>query len=240
MLFNWLRFNSGLCSNNVHDQNHFNYLIPTAAFVSFILDYINHLTIRLILTGLMVLIELWLTRTQASYGSGVFAQLGWRTCRVLTSCNTLEEIAFLSPSSGTVRPALALDLIPGTVRILKCHAFAATIGRLKYSHVTSLAYIHLQLDILLLSHLCSRRDCTSPSDMTTRRPSCRPFLTTLIPLTGTCTGKTWISSTTTGLTPFRVSAERPFTALIILPLSVKIKYIVDERRLQVKFNQIIK
>jgi hypothetical protein len=124
----------------------------------------------------MVLIELWLTRTQASYGSGVFAQLGWRTCRVLTSCNTLEEIAFLSPSSGTVRPALALDLIPGTVRILKCHAFAATIGRLKYSHVTSLAYIHLQLDILLLSHLCSRRDCTSPSDMTTRRPSCRPFL----------------------------------------------------------------
>ena len=134
--------------------------------------------------------------------------------------NTLEEITFLTPSSRSVRPALSLDFIPGTIWILKCDTFARKNICLAHIWITS-GKPYLQLDILLLSHLCKRRDCTSPSDMTTRRPSCREFLTTLIPLTGTCTGKTWISSITTGRTPCRVSAERPFTALMILPLSVK-------------------
>lgn len=86
-----------------------------------------------------------------------------------------------------------------------------------YSFFSKITYP--QLEILLLSHLCSLKDCTSPSDTTINLPSCLLFLTTLILRTATWPGKTWISSTTTGRTPCLVSADNPFTAFITLPLS---------------------
>lgn len=51
-------------------------------------------------------------------------------------------------------------------------------------------HYYLQLDILLLSHLWSRNDCTSPSDTTINLPSCLPLRTTLISRMATCTGNT--------------------------------------------------
>lgn len=130
----------------------------------------------------------------------------------------LIEEALFAPSTSTVRSAFTLDLIPGAVWVLKGNTFTRK-NREDFRNVVLMRSTYLQLEILLLSHLCSRSDCTSPSDTTTNRPSCLPVRTTLIPLTATWPGNTWISSMTTGLTPWRVSAERPFTALMIFPLS---------------------